>query len=216
VADAFSDSIQDDDEKRWAQAESILRGDPTPDAERALRRYKRLLWSIFAVCVVIVIAIGLSVGLLIGRRHHVALHPKVPVALETTGLTLSALGLAAAIIGFVKLMRATDWRSQWRAPALVLNRRQRRRLVQQIRGTVPVEPRRLALARDAADRFLRLRGYKPLFAGAVLIAAAQAIQAPSLWRIVSPVVSVTAFAVGLVRLERIQWQARRFLEANPE
>lgn len=206
----------DDEEERWAQAESILRGTPTPDAVLALRRYRRSIWRIVAVCIGIVVAAGVSIPLMIGRRHHVAVHHEVPVAQAITGLVVAALGLIVVVIGFVVLMRSRDWGAEYRAPALVLNRRQRRALMQQIRGRAPVDSRHLALARDVAGRFSRLRGYQTLLAGGVLIGVAQVILSPDLWRLVSPMVMVVGLTGALIFQRRIIREAHRFLEANPE
>jgi MFS family permease len=211
VAEALD---QTDDEKRWAQAESILRDAPTLDAEQAIRRRRRAAWVLVAALIVLGLAIGLFAALLLGR-HHRAVH-EVAAGQEITGLVVIVLGLAVELAGLVLQVRAGNWGARWRAPTSVLTRAQKRALLKQVRGRIPLDPRRLALARDLATRLTRQRGSLVIMIGVMVLNLGQVIQRPAVWHVVLTGALVVLFAVAFIVQGRLDRQARRFLEAHPE
>jgi hypothetical protein len=207
------------DTERWADAESILDGDPTEFALSELRRFRRrmryLIWSLGAF-LVLVVAAGVVVALLGGHSgHHAAAPTRTPLWQEIAGLCLNGLGLVLIVVGLVRYFRSAGRRAAWRSPALVLTRAQRRELSAQIRGRAPVQPERVRLARYLADlaggpharRFFAL-----LFSGLVLELVGQLITFPSTWRLIYTGVFLVVYVV-LVGVVARRWrQIQGFLD----
>jgi hypothetical protein len=207
------------DTERWADAESILDGDPTEFALSEIRRFRRrmryLTWSL-GVFLVVVIAAGVVVVLVGGHSgHHATAPTRTPLWQEIAGLCLNGLGLLLIVGGLVHHFRSGVWRASSRSPALVLTRSQRRELSAQIRGRTPVQPERVRLARYVADlaggpharRFFTL-----LLTGLVLELVGQLITFPSTWRLIYTGAFLVVYVV-LVGVVARRWrQIQGFLD----
>jgi hypothetical protein len=209
-----SEDVEDGDDERWAQAESILADRPTDDARRRQQRRRTLLWVL--VVAITVLALGLGALLVVLFGNSGALDSTEPPTWQTVlGLVVTTTGLAVDVAGLVILVRSGRWGQAWRAPTAVLSRRQQRYLLAQIRGRRPVDPARLALARDLAERLADQRGSAVLVVGILLINLGNALLDPSVFRfwlmavLVVAYVSVLPVTVGQIR------RMRRFLAANP-
>lgn len=208
--------VEEGDEERWAEAEAILAGKPSADAQRRGRRLRnRLLLSLVGL-VVVALALGLLLALLFPGHHHQHRSSGSTGWLAVTGLVVTGCGLLVEIVALVKMARSRQWGAAWRSPLMALTRRQRRSLAQQVRGKRPVDPARLALTRYTAERW---EGQSPLiflvFVGAGLIGAGNVLITPNAYHY-----GLAGYWVVLVVLMFVVWgrqrrQARRFLQEHP-
>jgi hypothetical protein len=206
------------DEQRWAEAESILDGEPTEFAVQELRRRRRrlriLIWSLVGF-VVVIVAVSVAV-VVFGHHHgHHAAHSRVPVWQGITGLAFSGAGTVVIVVGLVGYVRSGAWRDAWRSPALVLTRAQRRELSKQIRGRTPPEPDRVRVARYVAELAAGPRARKYfafLLTGLVLELIGQLITMPSTGRAIYTGGLLVVYAVLVVVAVGRQRLIRTFLE----
>jgi fatty acid desaturase len=192
-------SPRPDDDARWADADSLL---GTAPAESARRRSRRSLWRQLLL-VVGVSAVG---GALVGGVVE------VPTWLSLVGFAVAAGGLGVAV---VRQWRAVRRRGAWRSPLFALTPRQRKQLLAQVRGTAPVDPARIPLAREVAAGLLEQRHVVPLITGLLVMWLGLLVASPAWWRVPAAVVlaGTAAFAVPAVR--RDERRARAFLAAHP-
>jgi hypothetical protein len=206
------------DAQRWADAESIVDGEPSEFAVAQLRRYRRrlrlLLWSLAGFALLTIG--GLVVFIALGPHHHsAAAHSRVPVWQEVVGLSTQGAGLVVLAIGFVGHVRSGGWSAAWRSPALVLTRAQRRELSAQIRGRAPIEPDRVRIARHVTELAAgpRTRRFNTcLLIGLVLEVSGQLIATPSIFRVVYTGVALVGYAIAVVVVVGRQRQMRAFLK----
>jgi hypothetical protein len=180
------------DDERWADAESILDGDPSEFALSELRRFRRrmryLIWSLGGL-VVITVAVGVVMAFVFSGHHpqHAAASTRTPVGQEIAGLATNGVGLVVLVVGLVRYFRSGVWGAAWRSPAIVLTRAQRRELSAHIRGRAPVPPERVRVARCVAELNAgpRVRTFLTfLFTGLALQLVGQLIGHPSSDRLV--------------------------------
>lgn len=205
--------VDDGDEARWAQAESILRAQPTEDARRGIRRRRVLLWSLVAGFTVLGLGLGVLLVLLLGghRRHAEPSGWQVAV-----GFTLSGCGLVLTALSLVLIIRRGRWGQAYRSPSAVLAVRQRRYVMAQIRGRRPADPQRLGLTRDLAQRLEeQMRLTLPIFIGVALINFGNVLQARDAFHYVFVASWVAFLLLVLVLWGRQRRKARRFLEEHP-
>jgi protein-S-isoprenylcysteine O-methyltransferase Ste14 len=203
------------DEERWAQAESILVERPTEAAQSRLRRRRTMLWLL--VVAVTVVSLGLGVLLVVVLGGSGDLNPSHPPTWQVVlGVVVSGTGMVVDVVGLVILVRRRRWGQAWRAPTAVLSRTQQRSLLAQIRGRRPVDPARLPLARDLAERLSDQRGTAALVVGIVLINLGNTLITPSAFRLWITAVVLVAYAIGAALLVRQVRRMRRFLDAHPE
>lgn len=207
------------DEQRWADAQSIVDGDPSEFAVQELRRRRRrlkiLLWSSLGLLLLLVAGSVVLIVVFGNHRHHAPPHHHVPVWQEITGLAVNGAGLVVIVVGLVGYVRSGAWRDAWRSPALVLTRAQRRRLSKEIRGREPLDPDHVRVARHVTEFALdpRVRRYFAFFlAGVVLEAIGQLISLPITGRLVFNGVALIAYAVAVVFWIGRQRRMRAFLE----
>ena len=131
------------------------------------------------------------------------------------GLVVTSTGLVVEIAGLVLLIRSGRWGQAWRSPTAVLSRRQLRDLLAQVRGRRPVDPARLPLARDLAERLADQRGSAVILVGVVLINVGGALLTPSTFRIWLTVGVLVLFAVATPFAVRNVRRMRRFLAEHP-
>jgi hypothetical protein len=207
------------DTERWADAESIVDGDPSEFALFEIRRFRRrmryLIWSLGAFLVVVVAA-GVVVVLVGGHSGHQAAAPtRTPLWQEIAGLCLNGLGVVVLVVGLVGYFRSGVPQAAWRSPALVLTRAQRRGLSAQIRGRTPVQPERVRVARYVADlaagpnvrRFLTF-----LFTGLILELIGQLVSRPTTGRLVYTGTFLVVYVVLVGVIARRWRQIQGFLD----
>ena len=208
--------VDDGDEARWAEAESMLAGTTSAEAQRRGRRLRNRLLLIVLGAFVLSIALGFLVALIFGSHHHQHRSADSTSWLHVAGLVASSCGLIVEIVALVKMVRSRQRGSAWRSPMLVLTRRQRRSLVQQIRGKRPVDPARLALTRYVAERW---EGQSPqiflVFVGAAMIGVGNVLITPNGFHYGLAVYLAVLLVLMFVLWERQRRQARRFLEEHP-
>ena len=131
------------------------------------------------------------------------------------GLGLSLVGLAFQITALVRAFRSGVVRANRGSRLWALTSRQRRRVLQQVRGRRPVAPDEVAFARDVAET-LRSQGWLLQVAvGLMLIQGGQALQHAGLPRVAFAIVAVGMVGAGLLLL-RDQRLERRFLERTAQ
>jgi membrane protein YdbS with pleckstrin-like domain len=209
-----SEDVEDGDDERWAQAESILADRPTDDARRRQQRRRTLLWVL--VVAITVLALGLGALLVVLFGNSGALDSTEPPTWQTVlGLVVTTTGLVVDVAGLVILVRSGRWGQAWRAPTAVLSRRQQRYLLAQIRGRRPVDTARLPLTRDLGERLADQRGTAVLVLGILLINVGNTLIAPSAFRFWLMAALVVVYAVGAVLAIRQVHRMRRFLAEHP-
>jgi hypothetical protein len=193
-----------DDDARWSDEEP----GPTPDpAATARRRHRDLVGA----------AVVVGVSLLVAVAVLVAGLPDVEVGSprELTAVVLILIGFVLVGTGFGTGLWKLRRLGGPRDATLLLDRAQRRELLGQVRGRRPVDPARLAVARNLAERLVHQRWLALGSVGLLLSQVGQALTAPSVWR----AWAATGLAVALgAACIFAAWDARRgqrFLAAHP-
>jgi hypothetical protein len=204
----------EDDEQRWARVEETLARWRREPVERRVARERRDQQLFLASLVFVGLVLALALVLLVvdpppdpgGER---------PAWRAITGLSVSGAGLlsmliAAALrvprrgvpVGFGSLLRE-------------LTMRQRKELIEQVRGGVPVMPERIRLARLSAEELLGRRGALVFQAGLLVVFLGNWIADRSLVRTILTLLLFGVFAAAAVQAHRDEGRARRFLEEHP-
>ena len=203
-----------DDENRWSDAQSVLDRTPTASPGGQLAHWRRLrtLWVVGVVLGVI----GLSVALVARFGSEAAGSAEDgPPWRVVTGLVLTVLATLLCVAGAVAHVRATRRRGAWRSPLVALNRAQRRTLLEQVRGTMPVDPARLPLARHLAENLASQRAVLVTNGALLLLFTGQLISSPSPWRWGMVIVFGLIHLAVTPLILRNERQARRFLAEHP-
>jgi MFS family permease len=205
-------SPRPDDDARWADADSLL---GTAPAESARRRARRSLWRQLLLVVGVSAVGGALVGGVVVVLASGSEPAEVPTWLSLVGFAVAAGGLGVAGVAVVRQWRAVRRRGAWRSPLFALTPRQRKQLLAQVRGTAPVDPARIPLAREVAAGLLEQRHVVPLITGLLVMWLGLLVASPAWWRVPAAVVlaGTAAFAVPAVR--RDERRARAFLAAHP-
>lgn len=204
------------DEERWAQAEGILRDGPGPNAQRRIRKRKVLFWSVFGGSGLLGAAAVFVVLLL--THPHLDHHARQPQWQAIVGLILAAAGAALAFRSTVVVRRARQGRNPWHSPQAVLSRDQRRELSRQVSGKAAVDPARLPLTRDLAQRLaVSMRGQLLLLLAMVLTWAGLLLLVPSPFRWLTwlYLAAVALWLVGIPLRLVLARRAQRFLAEHP-
>jgi hypothetical protein len=212
--DGVTTPAENDAEVRWAAAQSVLDRAPTSTARHRLRRFKVLTWS-FIVGVALLIP---AVAVLLVVLFSGAVVPDVEPSSGwvVAGLVVQGVGVLV-VVGYLLVgWRAGLFRGAWSQPAAVLDRAQRRSLLAQVRGRVPVDARRLPLARAVAERLAIQRYQLLLFVGLTLQQVGRAVTSPGALNVVLTVASLVLYLLGAVLLCRDGARARRFLRLHPD
>lgn len=210
----------EDAERRMAEAMTILETGGDANAQRRARTRRLVIVTV----VVVLTVISATIGVLLARHTHGhpgQRHHREQVALwhKVTGLTMSTAGLTVNLVGLVRWRRSGRWATAWRTPLLALTGRQRRDLLRQVRGQVPLDPDRLPFLTDLARR-LRDNYQGPfgpqmlIMAGAGLVLAGNAVRIPWLLFFLVPYMALYPAAVTTAR--RDSRRASTFLSQHPE
>ncbi|WP_299957718.1 hypothetical protein [uncultured Modestobacter sp.] len=199
------------EESRWAAAMSVLDRAPNRSARERLRRRRLLSWS-WVLGLVVVLAAGATLLALLFTDALVP-EPGPSSGWVVTGLVVQGAGIVL-LVGFAVIA----WRAglfRWSQPTAVLDRAQRRRLLAQVRGRAAVDPARLPLARDLAERLV-LQRHQVLFVAGILVQQlGRAISGPTTFVLLLTGGLSVVFAVALVLLRRDAQRAEAFLAEHP-
>lgn len=201
-----------EDERRWAEAESILRRRPTPSAQNRVRRRRRLV--LLGLCGALLL--GALAGAVIaaftdGRTSGTT----APTWNVIAGLVCVGLSLVLIIWVVVVQIRSGVWGGVWRSPTVALTRSQRKDLFAQVRGKRPADPARLPLSRDLARRLVLQQRTIALFAALMLQWVGQTLTAPDMFHLVGIGVFLLLSIVAIPIIIRDTGRAKRFLAKRP-
>lgn len=202
-----------DDQARWAEAEARLVRGPTPVDLHRTRRYRRRVWLLAAVLLVL----ALATGLLIGSDRGDSAEPDADVAAwrEVAGIALSGLGLLVTVVGAVRGWRAGVWRALRTSPLRALTRAQQRAVLREVEGREPADPAHLPLARHLAGQLHRQRRLLPFWLGLCLSQSGRLVAATGAVEAFLAGTSLLAFLVLTAVLWQQSGRAARFLDRHP-
>ncbi len=208
--------IGDDDEARWAEAQSILDRHPTESADKRLHRAKRLRWLLVLGLVLLGLVLALLFALLVFDPSPEYDRPGVSTWQAVTGLSISGLGIVLMLVALVFHFRRTRRARGWSSPMYLLTRRQRKELLKQVRGQAPAVPERVPLARHLAELLLLQRLALAVQAGMLVNFAGLWIADRATYRLVFVGILAVLLLVGAVLFRREDRRARRFLAEHPD
>ncbi|MGY1842795.1 hypothetical protein [Modestobacter sp. SYSU DS0875] len=204
-----------DDDRRWAEALSVLERAPSADTRDRLRRARLLRWSWALAVAVLALAGGLLLAVLAG--DELVPDPGPSGGWAAAGLVVQGAGLAVMVGYLLVAWRAGLFRLAWwqTQPTSVLSPTQRRSLLAQVRGRAEVDPAQLPLARDLAQRLVLQRHQALLAVGVVVQQVGRAIGAPTRTNLVITVLAVGVLVLVVVLVCREAGRAQRFLTEHP-
>ena len=209
-------------EQRWVQALAILDGSRDLRAQRRSRN-RRLV--VLLAALVLLTAATAAVGFLLSMHAHgpAARHhgpPDVSQVRKVGALAVIVVGLVGEMVGLVRLVRSKHRKAVWRLPTLALTSGQRRQLMRQVRGRAPMQPARLRLLRDLAERMQgQYQGpfgpYGLLFGGLSLLLAGQAVGSTRMWMLWLSLPFVGLYPLAMTVMRRNARRAAGFLTQYP-
>ncbi|MGY2081892.1 hypothetical protein [Modestobacter sp. SYSU DS0657] len=205
-----------DDDRRWAEALSVLDRAPSADTRDRLRRARLLRWSWALAVAVLALAGGLLLAVLAG--DELVPDPGPSGGWPAAGLVVQCAGLAVMLGYGVVAWRTGLFRAAWSQfhPTAVLSRDQRRGLRAQVRGRAEVDPARLPLAREVARQFVLQRHQLLLIVGVVVQQLGRAIGAPTRSTVIFSAVATVVLLVVAALVHREARRAERFLADHPD
>ena len=204
----------ENDEDRWAEAQSLLDRTPTESAAERLRRWRRLRLSFVLGVSAASLVLALVVVLLVG--HGTASETDPPVWQQVAGLGVEALALVVIVAGLVLQLKGNRRLRVWNNPTVALTRQQRKQLIAAVRGAGPVDPARLPLARYMAELLVHQRTALTGQVGLVVLFAGQWIVSPTAWRLTMSALMFVMWSVSTFLLRRDVGRARAFLDRHPD
>ncbi|MGY2075634.1 MULTISPECIES: hypothetical protein [unclassified Blastococcus] len=201
------------DAERWAEARRILDGLPSEALEARVRRGRRLVVLLVAGLLVLCVAIAFAVAAWAGDEPSAT--EDEPLGQEIAAVVAATSAWVLVAVGAIGQWRATRRLGGLRSPLTVLDRRQQKLLLQELRGSVPVDPTHVPLVRHLAERLTAQRWLLILQLGLLLMFVGQFVGSPSPWRLGLVVVMALGMAVLLPLVLRNERRARRFLVEHP-
>ena len=198
------------DDARWAEALTSLEQGPTPAVRARVRKRRRLIFGIAGP----VLLVTVLLPLLLPDRPDRPGSDDGSSAWEVVGLVVMAVAVVMLATAVFLLFRT--WRGRWVSPLTPLTREQNRTLVAQVRGTAPVVPEHLQLARHVAETMLMQRPVLLLLAGIVVQLVGLALLNSSWWWAAAAAAYSVIALVGWQMFRRQERAARRFLDEQPE
>ncbi|SDM09338.1 hypothetical protein SAMN05660642_01633 [Geodermatophilus siccatus] len=202
-----------DADARWAEAQALLSGGPDAAAEQRLRRtLRRRVLAVLGATLGAGVLVWLVV--LLAADGGESSSPGVPLRQVVTGFALATVGLVVAGVAVVRQVRAVRRRRVRNGPLFVLAVSQRRELLAQVRGRVPVDPARVGLARRTAEDLQHQRHTVWTNVGPSVLWTGLAVALPSWWRVTAAAayLLLTVVAGGLA--QRGARSAQTFLVAH--
>ncbi|MDP5182080.1 hypothetical protein QOZ88_05475 [Blastococcus sp. BMG 814] len=203
-----------DDDARWAEAQRVLDGLPSEALEARVRRWRWLTILLVVGLLLLSVAFAFAVAAWAGDEPPAT--EDEPLWREIAALAVAASALVLVAVGSIVQWRVTRRLGGLRSPLTVLDRRQRKLLLQELRGTVPVEPEHVPLVRHLAERLAAQQWLLIFQLGLLLMFVGQFIGSPSAWRLGFVVVFGLGIAVVAPLVRRDERQARRFLAEHPD
>ncbi len=211
------DASGSDSDRRWAEANALLRGSPDQAVLQKVRGLRRRMWLIVGAVTLSFVVIGVLAVFLISRGDDDtsdATSSSSPLWLSTVGVICSAVGLLI-IVAYVIKARQAGWFSL--GPLSVLSRSQRRGLRRQVLGKESPQPAHLPLLRHLAGRMAHQRSFTFLMPiGLLLSQFGSLLTSPSIWKAVFLAVLALLFLPVVVQVRRETRRAERFLAEYPE
>jgi hypothetical protein len=196
---------------RWACADSILRGRPSPQARRLLRQRNVRLALKLAAAVALVTAVNVGPALL---GYDLINDTEIRVTRQRAllGLVVTCCAVPLTFGALVLHIRHQTRRRGHGAPETVLTRAQRRSLDHQLRGQSPVRPELMPLLTDLAIRESGA-AVTVSFLGLVLLFIGQALSGPIGLLVLEQLLLVLLLAARLLQVSRRALFARAFLRS---
>jgi len=203
------------EEARWSEARSLLERAPTESAEQRLKRWRRT--RVLSVAAVLLVGTAMVLVVVVLSRDALGERPSadVPSWQAAVGFGIAGAGLLLQLAGVVAIVRSTRRLRGWSSPLAVLTRSQHRELLAYVRGSRPVEPARVPLARVLAEQLLAQRATLVANGGLGIASTGQWIASPTQWRAVLTGALALVVGFGYWFLQRDARRARRFLDDHP-
>lgn len=207
-------AVRADDDARWAEAQAALERAPSESAEAWMRRSRRFQWLV--IVAVLLVSIALAAVLVVVFHGRLGpLQVDVPTWQVVVGFVVAAAGLTLQISGVVAMWRRNRRLDAWHSPLMVLTHKQRKYLLDQVRGRRPVEPARLPLARLLAEQRLSQRTALVSGLGLAVGFVGLWVANPTWWRAGLAIVYALFLAVaGPLALNQMR-PVKRFLAEHP-
>lgn len=200
---------------RWAEAQSVLDRAPTESAEQRLRRWRQLRLLVIVAVVLVSVAVAVVVFVVVrGRPSHT--RADLPTWQMVLGVIIAAAGLIFQCYGVVVLLRRNRRLRAWRSPMAVLTSAQRKEVRDQVRGKAPIDPDRVPLARDLAERLIAQSIVVVTNAGLAIAFVGQWVLSPSYWRLGMTIAYGLLLGISWPFVQRDVHRARRFLAEHPD
>ena len=203
----------DDDVERWAEAQRILDGLPSETLEARIRQRRRLAVLVAAGLVLLAVGVALAVLAWVGGEPATA--DQEPFWQEIAGFVVVTGAFVLVVLGGVTQWRTNRRLGGMRSPLMVLDRRQQKLLLEELRGVAPLDQAHVGLVRHLAERLAGQRALLLFQQGLLLLSIGQFIGSPSGWRAAMVLVLGAGFAVLVPMVVRNERQARRFLAEHP-
>lgn len=192
----------------WATANALL-ANPDLEVPRGVvkARQKRIL--IVVVGVLLAAGIGAAVGL--AFPDGATESTDVPVLQFVIGLVIAASGLVLQFWGVRRQWKRGSALNYWRGPLAGLTRSQRKRLLQQVRGRVPVQPETERLSVLQAHVMIHQRLTTVGNCGLAVLWLGLFISSPTIWRATLALFLILLVASATPFIERDARAAERFI-----
>lgn len=195
---------------RWRAADELARGNA--DGGLSRRRRGLLVWllGLFVACVLL----GSVLALVLPRpAPHVA--GGGSGVREITGLVFVVLGLGIEVGGLIWGVRTRHYVTRWSAVTSPLSRSERKSVLKQIRGKLPLDREHEETIIAAARQLRRgTLGIAPIYAGAVLIILGVMFTSTLTVTLILDVIALACFVFAGIQILIYYRQMGAFLEAH--
>ena len=207
----------DTEQARWAEAQSIVDRTPTESAEERIRRSRRLtVLLVLAVSAVTGAGAAALAVWLFGNTDALTPSDAVPTWQAIVGFVLSGVALVVMLATVAVQFRNNRRLGVWRSPLYALTRRQRKELLAQVRGQVPIEAARVPLARHLAEMLMNRRPVVVLNLALAVLFTGQWIALRAWWYPAMACFSAVVAVACWLALGRDERRAHRFLAEHPD
>lgn len=138
-----------------------------------------------------------------------------PAWRQVMGLALIFAGVVVEFVGIARLAKRGLTRANWRSPLLALSIRERRRILRQMRGSIPQVAEDAPLVRGHAQRIARQQPLLLVWGGLVVLQSGQMLNTHGATVWFFAVASIAMVIAGAF-FARDLGAARRYLDQNPE
>lgn len=194
---------------QWASANAML-ANPNLQLPRdiAKARQRRILFVV--VGVLLMAGVGAAIGLALSDGS--ANSTDVPALQVIVGLVIAASGLVLQFWGVRRQWRRGSALNYWRGPLAGLKRAQRKRLLNQVRGRVPVQSGTERLSVLQAHVMIHQRLTTVGNCGLAVLWLGLFISSPTLWRAALALFLILLVVAATPFIERDARAAERFID----